>query len=87
MWSVRGFDVDSINRTTSYTPQAFSLNGRRSGSQGRLTFWFGGMVLALFVMMKVAPNIDVFGHVGGVLGGYLISMCMADMKPEHQPEW
>mmetsp|Transcript_27822 Transcript_27822/g.70291 ORF Transcript_27822/g.70291 Transcript_27822/m.70291 type:complete len:439 (+) Transcript_27822:82-1398(+) len=56
-------------------------------SKGRLSFWFGGMLLALIVMSNLAPHIDMWGHVGGLLGGYLMSMCLADMSEEHRPSW
>ncbi|CAD7956006.1 unnamed protein product [Amoebophrya sp. A120] len=56
-------------------------------SKGRLSFWFGGMLLALVVMSNLAPHLDMWGHVGGLLGGYLMSLCLADMSPEHRPVW
>ncbi|CAD7964039.1 unnamed protein product [Amoebophrya sp. A25] len=56
-------------------------------AKGRLSFWFGGMLLALVVMSNLAPHLDMWGHVGGLLGGYLMSMCLADMSVEHRPPW
>jgi len=50
-------------------------------------FWFSGMVLALFVMTKLAPQLDVVGHIGGVLGGYLMSFCLTEMREGYKPDW
>ena len=49
--------------------------------------WATGMCGALGLMSVIAPNVDLFGHVGGLVGGYLMSMAMADMKESHRPDW
>jgi len=35
----------------------------------------------------MTPNMDLYGHYGGALGGFLMALLMADMKPEHRPPW
>jgi membrane associated rhomboid family serine protease len=45
------------------------------------------MLISVTTMSGMTPNMDLYGHFGGALGGFLMAILMADMKPEHRPKW
>jgi len=62
--------------------------GRRLGtSEPRIFMWFAFMVLSCVAMSTISPNVDFVGHFGGALGGFLMTMMLADMAEQDQPSW
>eukprot|EP00397_Hematodinium_sp_SG-2012_P039716 GEMP01043401.1.p1 GENE.GEMP01043401.1~~GEMP01043401.1.p1 ORF type:complete len:346 (+),score=79.36 GEMP01043401.1:152-1189(+) len=53
----------------------------------RVFLWIGMMLGAVVVMSVLAPNVDLIGHMAGMLGGFLIATVLSDMRDEHQPQW
>ena len=45
------------------------------------------MLFSVTTMSIMTPNMDVYGHLGGVIGGFLLAIIMADMHEDHRPEW
>jgi fructose-specific phosphotransferase system IIC component len=39
------------------------------------------------MMSSVAANIDIFGHLGGALAGFLGAVLISNMPERHKPEW
>lgn len=53
----------------------------------RTIVWILFMLVAVVMMSSVAANIDIFGHLGGALAGFLLAIILSDMEEEHQPTW
>jgi len=53
----------------------------------KVFLWSGMMISAVGIMAFLAPNVDLIGHLGGMIGGFLLATVLSDMQPEHAPEW
>merc|ERR1719253_1627669 len=53
----------------------------------RTIIWIVFMLVSVTSMSAMTPNMDLWGHLGGALGGFLLSIVISDMKEEDQPEW
>lgn len=56
-------------------------------NRDRTLIWILFMVVSVTTMSGMTPNMDLYGHFGGALGGFLTGLIMADMKKEQQPPW
>merc|ERR1719221_12764 len=56
-------------------------------SRPRVFMWFAFMLMSCVMMSTISPNVDFAGHFGGALAGFLLAVIMADMQPQHRPEW
>ncbi|CAD7964999.1 unnamed protein product [Amoebophrya sp. A120] len=56
-------------------------------NRDRTLIWILFMLVSVTTMSGMTPNMDLYGHFGGALGGFLMALVMADMKPEHRPPW
>jgi len=53
----------------------------------RTIIWIAFMLVSVTSMSTMTPNMDLWGHLGGALGGFLLSIVISDMKEEDQPSW
>merc|ERR1719487_2069182 len=53
----------------------------------RTILWIAFMLISVTTMSSMTPNMDLVGHLGGALGGFLLSIVISDMKEEDRPEW
>jgi len=53
----------------------------------RTIIWIVFMLVSVTSMSAMTPNMDLWGHFGGALGGFLLSIVISDMKEEDRPEW
>jgi len=53
----------------------------------RTIIWIVFMLISVTTMSTMTPNMDLWGHLGGALGGFLLSIVISDMKEEDRPEW
>jgi membrane associated rhomboid family serine protease len=53
----------------------------------RLGLWFSSMAVSMALMTVVAPQLDVLGHLGGVLGGVLAAFMVSNVPQRLKPEW
>lgn len=53
----------------------------------RTILWIVFMLISVTTMSSMTPNMDLYGHLGGALGGFLLSIIISDMKDEDRPEW
>merc|ERR1719253_2337252 len=53
----------------------------------RTIIWIVFMLVSVTTMSAMTPNMDLWGHFGGALGGFLLSIVISDMKEEDRPEW
>merc|ERR1719281_1430839 len=53
----------------------------------RTIIWIAFMLVSVTTMSTMTPNMDLWGHLGGALGGFLLSIVISDMKEEDRPEW
>merc|ERR1719382_1969612 len=53
----------------------------------RTIIWIAFMLISVTTMSSMTPNMDLVGHLGGALGGFLLSIIISDMREEDQPEW
>lgn len=53
----------------------------------RTIIWIVFMLVSVTTMSTMTPNMDIWGHLGGALGGFLLSIVISDMKEEDRPEW
>lgn len=53
----------------------------------RTIIWIVFMLVSVTTMSTMTPNMDLWGHLGGALGGFLLSIVISDMKEEDRPEW
>merc|ERR550534_2389686 len=56
-------------------------------NKDRTLVWILFMLVSVTSMSSMTPNMDLYGHLGGALGGFLMALLMADMNEEHKPEW
>lgn len=53
----------------------------------RTIIWIVFMLVSVTTMSTMTPNMDLWGHLGGALGGFLLSILISDMKESDRPEW
>mmetsp|Transcript_21105 Transcript_21105/g.47327 ORF Transcript_21105/g.47327 Transcript_21105/m.47327 type:complete len:454 (-) Transcript_21105:116-1477(-) len=53
----------------------------------RTILWIVFMLISVTTMSTMTPNMDLVGHLGGALGGFLLSIIISDMKEEDRPAW
>merc|ERR1719203_1407329 len=53
----------------------------------RTVIWIAFMLVSVTTMSTMTPNMDLWGHLGGALGGFLLSIIISDMKDGDRPEW
>jgi len=53
----------------------------------RTVIWIVFMLISVTTMSTMTPNMDLWGHLGGAFGGFLLSIIISDMKEEDRPEW
>ncbi|CAK9085725.1 Rhomboid-like protease 1 [Durusdinium trenchii] len=53
----------------------------------RTVIWIVFMMISVTTMSSMTPNMDIFGHLGGALGGFLLALVISDMKETDRPEW
>lgn len=53
----------------------------------RTIIWIAFMLISVTTMSSMTPNMDLWGHLGGALGGFLLSIIISDMKEEDKPAW
>lgn len=53
----------------------------------RTVIWIVFMLISVSTMSSMTPNMDLFGHLGGALGGFLLALVISDMKEDDRPEW
>jgi len=56
-------------------------------NRDRTLVWILFMLSSVVMMSSVAANIDIFGHLGGALAGFLAAVLISDMPERHKPEW
>merc|ERR1719235_1118675 len=53
----------------------------------RTIIWIVFMLVSVTTMSTMTPNMDLWGHLGGALGGFLLSILISDMTESDRPEW
>jgi len=53
----------------------------------RTVLWIVFMLISVTTMSSMTPNMDLFGHLGGAFGGFLLSIVLADMREQDRPAW
>merc|ERR1719382_564780 len=53
----------------------------------RTIIWVIFMLISVTTMSSMTPNMDLYGHLGGALGGFLLSIVISDMREEDRPPW
>merc|ERR1719158_2176944 len=53
----------------------------------RTVIWIVFMLISVTTMSSMTPNMDLYGHLGGALGGFLLSICISDMRDQDRPAW
>lgn len=53
----------------------------------RTIIWIVFMLVSVTTMSTMTPNMDLWGHLGGALGGFLLSIIISDMKESDRPDW
>lgn len=56
-------------------------------NRDRTLVWILFMLSSVVMMSSVAANIDIFGHLGGALAGFLGAVLISNMPERHKPEW
>jgi membrane associated rhomboid family serine protease len=56
-------------------------------NRDRTLVWILFMLSSVIMMSSVAANIDIFGHLGGALAGFLGAILISSMPERHKPEW
>jgi membrane associated rhomboid family serine protease len=56
-------------------------------NRDRTLVWILFMLSSVVMMSSVASNIDIFGHLGGALAGFLAAVLISNMPERHKPEW
>jgi membrane associated rhomboid family serine protease len=56
-------------------------------NRDRTLVWILFMLSSVVMMSSVAANIDIFGHLGGALAGFLAAVLISNMPERHKPEW
>merc|ERR1719277_1812829 len=53
----------------------------------RTAIWIIFMLISVTTMSSMTPNMDLWGHFGGALGGFLLSVVISDMPEKDRPQW
>ncbi|KAF4694966.1 Rhomboid- protein 2 [Perkinsus olseni] len=53
----------------------------------RTMVWVAFVTVGCIVMSTMQPNIDMFGHFGGALAGFLAATMISDMPDQYKPRW
>lgn len=53
----------------------------------RTVIWIALMLVSVTTMSSMTPNMDLYGHLGGALGGFLLGIIVSDMEEKDKPEW
>jgi len=53
----------------------------------RTSIWILFMIVSVISMSTGTPNLDVVGHIGGALAGFLLAIVISDMPEQHRPSW
>lgn len=53
----------------------------------RTVLWIVFMLISVTTMSTMTPNMDLWGHLGGALGGFLLSIVISDMREQDRPKW
>lgn len=53
----------------------------------RTVLWIVFMLISVSTISSMTPNMDLWGHFGGALGGFLLAIVLADMREQDRPEW
>ena len=56
-------------------------------NRDRTLVWIAFMASAMIMMSTSGSNVDLFGHVGGSLAGFLMAVSMSDMPEQYKPLW
>lgn len=56
-------------------------------ARDRTIIWIAFMLVSVTSMSAMTPNMDIWGHFGGALGGFLLSIVISDMPEKDRPEW
>ncbi len=56
-------------------------------NRDRTLTWVAFMLCSVILMSTATVNIDMFGHLGGALAGFLVAVVMSEMPEQHRPEW
>lgn len=56
-------------------------------NRDRTLTWILFMLSSVIMMSSVASNIDIFGHLGGALAGFLAAILISEMPERYKPEW
>jgi membrane associated rhomboid family serine protease len=60
---------------------------RLGPARSRALVWITFMVTSVVTMSVIAPTLDIYGHLGGALAGFLLGCWIADAPEEQQPEY
>lgn len=53
----------------------------------RSLIWIVFMLVSVTSMSASTPNMDLYGHLGGALGGFLLAILISDMEDRDKPTW
>eukprot|EP00811_Abedinium_folium_P009201 NODE_18504_length_889_cov_3.645669.p1 GENE.NODE_18504_length_889_cov_3.645669~~NODE_18504_length_889_cov_3.645669.p1 ORF type:complete len:227 (+),score=24.47 NODE_18504_length_889_cov_3.645669:60-740(+) len=53
----------------------------------RVALWIMFMLISVTSMSASTPNVDLFGHLGGAVGGFLFATVISDIPEAERPEW
>lgn len=56
-------------------------------ARDRALVWVAFMVSSVAMMSTAGSNIDLFGHIGGAVAGFLVAILASKMTDEYKPEW
>jgi membrane associated rhomboid family serine protease len=56
-------------------------------NRDRTLTWILFMLSSVVMMSSVASNIDIFGHLGGALAGFLAAILLSNMPEQYKPDW
>jgi membrane associated rhomboid family serine protease len=54
-------------------------------ARSRALVWIAFMMTSVVTMSIIAPTLDIYGHLGGALAGFLLGCWLADMPEERMP--
>ena len=56
-------------------------------NRDRTMVWIAFMLSAVVMMSTSTSNVDLFGHLGGALAGFLVAVLLSDMPDQYKPVW